>query len=127
MQCRALQSVKDTVSITPGGRGKPRMERVADRRNPGDTYVVGKITVGTQQPASPTTFAPGVEVHHLSRCMNTCVGAAGANHFDRFVRNQRKCLFHPLLHTETGLLPLPAIITGAVVFDAQCDANVWTR
>ena len=65
-------------------------------------------------------------MHNLSGRVNTRISSAGTDRLDRFVRHNCQRFFHALLHTAAGLLPLPAVIPGAVVLDAQCDANVWT-
>ncbi len=58
--------------------------------------------------------------------MDAGVGTAGADCLYGLVGNQRECFFDALLYAKAGLLALPTVIGGAVVFDTECDANLRT-
>jgi hypothetical protein len=66
-------------------------------------------------------------MRHLAGGMYTRIGAARAYKLDGLVGDQAKRLFQALLHAQSGFLTLPAVIPGAVVFDAERDANVCAR
>jgi hypothetical protein len=91
---------------------------------PRDIDVVWHIAVGAQQPSALRALAAGFEMNDLARGVHPGVGAAGTDHFYGFIGDNRQRLFQALLYTDTGLLPLPAVVPGAVVFDAERDANV---
>ena len=55
--------------------------------------------------------------------MHSGVRAARTNDLHRFIRHDREGFFETLLYAETGLLTLPAVVSGSVVFDAERDAN----
>jgi len=59
--------------------------------------------------------------------MYSGIGASGTDDFRGFVGYDRQRLLEALLYTKAGLLALPAVITRAVVFDAERDANVRDR
>jgi len=66
-------------------------------------------------------------MHDLTTRVHTAVGAAGTDQIDGFIGDQRQRLLETLLHAEAALLALPAVVTRAVVFDAERDANVTGR
>ncbi len=57
------------------------------------------------------------------RCRRRRKLAEGSDLY-RFVRNQRQHFLETLLYPKAGLLTLPAIVPGPVIFDAERDANV---
>ena len=65
-------------------------------------------------------------MNDLTRGMYARISATCTDHLYGFIRNQRQRFLERLLHPETGLLPLPAIVPGPVIFDAERDANVRT-
>jgi hypothetical protein len=103
------------------------MERVVDTPGPGNVYVVRQIAVRPEQPAAIAAFAAGVEMHDLAARMNSGIGASRTDDFDGLIGDNRQRLLEALLDAKAGLLALPAVITRAVVFDAERDANVRDR
>ena len=86
-------------------------------------YVIRQIAVDTQQPAMVAALGSGIEMDNLSGCMHTGVSASGARDFDRPVGDDSQCFLNQRLHAHAGALSLPAIVGGAVVFNAECDAH----
>ena len=117
------QAVQVNVAIAPRHRRKAGMELVVHGLRPGNCYVVRKIGVRTQQPASLAALTTGVEVDDLPRGMHASVGATGTGDFDRFVGDAAKRFFHVRLHTVTGALPLPTVVRGSVVLNAQGNSQ----
>jgi len=118
VQRRSFQSIKDAVTIAAGRRRKSRMKLIIDGARPGYVNVVRKTAVSAKQPATFAAFAESIEVDNLARRVHTGVSAARANDFDRLIRDQRERFLEALLHADAGLLTLPAVVPGAVVFDA---------
>ena len=124
MQGGSMQPIQNAVSIAAGGGGEAGMKVIDDRFCPRDIDVVRQVAVGAQQPPALRALAAGFEMNDLARGVHPGVGATGTNHFYGFIGNNRQRLFQTLLHTDTGLLALPPVVPGAVVFDAERDANV---
>lgn len=103
------------------------MEFVVDTPGPGYIDVVGQVAICAKKPTAIAAYAPRIEMHHLTRCVHTSVCTARADDLDGFVGNLRQRLFKTLLYAQPSLLTLPAIVTRAVVFDAERYANVIDR
>ncbi len=99
------------------------MEFVIDQLGPGHIDIVRKITIRTEYPASLATRILGIEVNNLARRVNTRVRPPGAGHSHGSISDQCKGFFDELLYAQTGCLALPAVIRGAVVLNAERDAN----
>ncbi len=123
IQRRSLQPVEDPVTVAAGGRRETRMKRVVDRLNPGHTNIVRETAVRAQEPPSPAALASGIEVGDLPGCMHSGIGAARTKNLHGLVGDPGERFFETLLYAETGLLALPAVVRGSVVFDAERDAN----
>ena len=100
------------------------MKIASNRMHPVDVDIVRQTTVSTQQPAAPAALAGRVEMNDLAGGVHTGVGATGAHDVDGFRCDPRKRLLQTLLHTDAGLLTLPAVVRGAVVLDAERDTDV---
>ena len=124
MQGGSLRPIQNAVSIAAGGGGEAGMKVIDDRFCPRDIDVIRHVAVGAQPPPALRALAAGFEMNDLSRGMYPGVCTAGTHHFYGFIGDDRQRLFQTLLYTDTGLLPLPAVVPGAVVFDAERDANV---
>ena len=59
--------------------------------------------------------------------MHAGIRAPGTYGFNAFIGDDFKRFFEALLYTQTGFLALPAVVPGAVVFDAERDANKLAR
>ena len=55
--------------------------------------------------------------------MNTGIRTARADDRYRLIGNPSEGFLETLLHPDTVTLALPSIVRGAVVFDAERDAN----
>jgi len=55
--------------------------------------------------------------------MHAGVGAARAGDFDGLVSDLGDGFLDALLHADAGTLALPAVVRGAVVLYANCDAQ----
>jgi hypothetical protein len=99
------------------------MKLIVNGPRPGNVDVVRKTAVYAEQPATFIALTASIKVDDLARRVYTGVGAACTDDFDRLIRNQQKRFLEALLHTDTGLLTLPAVVPGAVVFDAERDSN----
>jgi len=60
----------------------------------------------------------------LAGGVHASIGAPCADHLNRFICDQRQRFLETLLHAQAGLLTLPAIVPGPVVFDAERDADI---
>ena len=103
------------------------MKRLIDWLYPADVDVVRKIAVRPKQPAASVAFAARIEVRNLAGCVHARVGTARTDDLDRFIGYECKGFLEKLLYTQAGFLTLPAVISGAVVFDADRDANIVFR
>jgi len=99
------------------------MKAVVNEVNPGRADVSWKIAVGAQEPAVFETIGIRIKVHNLTGRMHTTIRSARAGDFDCLVGNGGEGPFNELLHTGTGALALPAIVRGAVIFDADRDTH----
>lgn len=123
IQRRTLQPIQYAVAVAASGGREARVKRIVDGLHPGHADIVGETAVCSQEPAASTALTLGIEVDDLTRGMNAGVGAAGAYDLNRPVGNGFKRLLQALLNAETGLLTLPAVVIGPVVFDAERDSN----
>ncbi len=62
-------------------------------------------------------------MHHLARRVHAGIGAAGALHARAFAAEAGERLLQRLLHGAPRLLPLPADIGAAVIFDNELVAR----
>ena len=60
-------------------------------------------------------------MHDLAGSVNTGIRTTRAKNVDRLVRYLRERLFQLLLYAADFVLPLPAVVLAAIVFDAQRD------
>jgi hypothetical protein len=97
---------------------------VIDMARPHHADIVWQIAIGTEQPATVVARARCIEMNDLPAGMNASVSAASTRHLDCVIGNPPEGFFDTLLHTEAGLLPLPAIVRGAVVLNTERDAHV---
>lgn len=102
------------------------MERVVDRLRPRHADVIGKIAVCAKQPASSAALIYCIEMDDLAGGMYTGVGSTCADYLYSFVSDHSERFLETLLHTETGVLTLPAVIPRPIVFDAERDTNIRT-
>ena len=111
--------------ITIGSRRsrKACVKLVVDRFRPAQVYVVGKIAVGTEQPATIGATYPRVEMNDLCKRMHAGIGSSGTGYLDRLVRHLRQRVFDKGLDADTVTLALPAIIGCAVVLDTECNTK----
>src|SRR5690606_1155989 len=65
----------------------------------------------------------GIEMHDLRARVHASVGAAGAGGLHGRVSDRRQRLLDALLHADAAVLPLPAVVGGAVVLDPKGDAH----
>ena len=124
---RSLETIENAILVAAIGCRKPRVKRLIDGVYPGHVDVIGKIAVRPEQPATRTSFAACIKVDYLARCVHARVGSTRADDLYRFIGDQCECFFETLLYAQSGFLPLPAVITRAVVFDAGRDANIVFR
>lgn len=99
------------------------MKAFVDPLRPHDANVTGKIAVRTEQPASFISHAGRVKMNNLPGRMHAGVRPACADHLHGRIRHQRQRIFQSLLYAETGFLALPAVVSGPVVLNAECDTN----
>ena len=121
-QRRTHSMVEQDIAIAARSGGKARMKTLWHLLCPANRDRVGQVAVGTQHPAALAAWGASVEVHHLTAAMYTGVGATGADHFDRVIGDLSQGLLQDLLHRWRLRLDLPAVVVGAVVFDAQGDS-----
>jgi len=91
---------------------------------PGSVDVVRQVGIDPKQPTAIAARGCAIEVNHLPRRMHAGVCPPGTNDFDRFVRHRRNGVFDQRLDADTGLLPLPAIVSSTIVLDAERGAHI---
>ena len=92
--------------------------------------VVREFGIDPQHPAALCPLCLCIEVRDLAERMDTGVGAARTQYLCRLIRHQGDGLFDTFLYPKAGLLPLPANVATAIVFNAECDTHgsnwLWT-
>ena len=99
------------------------MKPVVDRRHPTQIDIVRQLRVDAQQPSALSAFCMGIKVGDLAAGMHAGVCAAGTDDFAEFVCNAGYCILYNGLDADTAFLPLPAVVSGTVVLNANCDAT----
>ncbi len=92
-------------------------------RSPHDCDIVRKIAVGAEQPPSRVTRCVCVEMDDLPGSVNAGIGTSCANDIDLLIGHTRQRVLNSMLHTDTALLPLPAVVRGTVILYAECDTD----
>lgn len=124
MQSGSLRLIQDAVLVVASSRRKPRMKLLVDLLYPGDTDVRRKIAIGSKQPAAFAALAARVKVDNLPCGMYAGVCSPRTYHTHIFIGDDRQRFFQTLLYAETCLLPLPAVVGGPVVLNAERDPNL---
>ena len=123
MQRGALESIEDAIAIAARGRRKACVEVVCDGLRPRDADIVWKIAIGAEQPAPIAALTARIEMNNLASRVDPGISSAGTYDLDGLVSYRSQRLLHLLLHANAGFLALPAIVSGAVVFDAERDTD----
>ena len=123
IQRGALQAIEYPIVITPGRGRVTRMKIVADGTSPREVDVVGKIAIGSQQPAARVTLTRRFEMRNLAGCVHAGVRATGTGYFDGFIGNRLQCGFDMGLDSVPDALALPAIVRRAVVLQTDGDTH----
>ena len=66
-------------------------------------------------------------MHDLPGGMYARIGPTSARHLDSVVGYFKQGFFEALLHAETDLLALPAVVRGPVVLNTERNAQVISR
>ena len=91
--CRAHFVVIDDVTITPASSRKPRMKVITDLSTPLHGNGIWQICINTHGPGFEWTRYITVEMHHLTGCVNACIGSSGALHLNSGVGDCRQRFF----------------------------------
>ena len=99
------------------------MEIVGDRLRPEHGDARRQVGTRAERPAARAALGVGIKMHDLAGRVHPGVGAPGAGDFDRLVGDLRQRSLDRGLRARTMAQPLPTVEIGAVVFDAECDAQ----
>ena len=124
LQAGAGRPVQDLVAVVATGGYETCMEGVGHLLRPADAHIHRQVDVAAEHPGAHRTPGIGVEVDDLLQRMDAGIGTPGAMHGQPLVRHLGDGLLHTALDAPyAGLLALPAMETGAVVFHAHCDTH----
>lgn len=99
------------------------MEVFVDGTRPAHPHRRRQHAVGAAQPCLFTSIYLAVKVHNLPRRMHARIGSSGADQIHRVSGNPGQGILESGLYGghDRVTLPLPAMESSAVIFDAESD------